>query len=221
MQLAHQELRDFIKDNSHLIWIFTGDSITHGALHTLGYRDYTELVEERIRWELGRVQDLFINSGISGDTTRGLLEGFDHRIARFSPDIVSIMIGMNDCSSGGVISPEEFRENLTQLVHRVRSETHASVILNTQNGADLLNAPERSAFPDYMEVVRDAGMSENVPVCDHLKQWEQVHGETPHRYFMMLSDPIHPNQYGHRFLANTFLQWLDIGPTAGLDISVQ
>ncbi|HEU5326569.1 MAG TPA: hypothetical protein VFU78_00670, partial [Thermomicrobiales bacterium] len=35
-------------------WVFAGDSITHGAAHTIGWRDYTELFGERVRWELRR-----------------------------------------------------------------------------------------------------------------------------------------------------------------------
>ena len=36
-----------------ITWLFTGDSITHVAKHTGGYRSYPELFSERIRWELG------------------------------------------------------------------------------------------------------------------------------------------------------------------------
>jgi len=32
-------------------WLFAGDSITHGALHTWGWRDYTEHFSERIRYD--------------------------------------------------------------------------------------------------------------------------------------------------------------------------
>ncbi|MBI3921803.1 MAG: SGNH/GDSL hydrolase family protein [Armatimonadetes bacterium] len=218
MELAPQDLRDFVRENSGLMWAFTGDSITHGALHTLGYRDYTELIEERCRYELGRVQDLFVNSGISGDNSRGLLEGFEHRISRFQPDLVSLMIGMNDCSSGSGISPLEFGDNLRRLIDLLQAKTRARVILNTQNGADLLNAPERSAFPDYMQIVREVGAENGVPVCDHLRVWGQVQHTESHRFFMLLSDPIHPNQYGHRLLANTLLNWFDLGPMASLDL---
>src|SRR5262245_38050003 len=39
-------------------WVFTGDSITHGALHTRGWRSYPEHFAERVRWELKRMRDI-------------------------------------------------------------------------------------------------------------------------------------------------------------------
>ena len=29
-------IRDLLSGNAHLTWVFSGDSITHGALHTMG-----------------------------------------------------------------------------------------------------------------------------------------------------------------------------------------
>ena len=41
-------------------WLFAGDSITHGALHTFGQRDYAQLFNERVRYEMGRPQDVVL-----------------------------------------------------------------------------------------------------------------------------------------------------------------
>ncbi|MBR9777574.1 MAG: SGNH/GDSL hydrolase family protein, partial [Cytophagales bacterium] len=81
-----------LKGKTSLIWVFTGDSITHGAKHTHGYRSYPEIFSERIRWELGRVRDLVINTGISGNTSRNILDDFEWRVKQFKPNVGSIMI---------------------------------------------------------------------------------------------------------------------------------
>src|SRR6266571_3512165 len=86
-----------------ITWVFTGDSITHGASHTHGERSYPEHFAERVRWEMGRRRDVVVNTGISGDTADGILKDFEHRVARFKPDVVSIMIGMNDCAGGSAM----------------------------------------------------------------------------------------------------------------------
>ena len=54
-----------LEDGRSLTWLFYGDSITPVALHTVGWRDYTELFAERIRFEMGRVNDAIINTGIA------------------------------------------------------------------------------------------------------------------------------------------------------------
>ena len=94
-------IRDLLSGNAHLTWVFTGDSITHGALHTMGCRSYPEHFAERLRWELQRRQDVVINTGISGDRMSRLLQNQDWRVWRFQPDVVSLMMGMNDCTEGG------------------------------------------------------------------------------------------------------------------------
>src|SRR6478609_7274434 len=48
-----KKLQKAIADKEHpLKWVFTGDSITQGAKHTLGYRSYPEIFSERIRFEM-------------------------------------------------------------------------------------------------------------------------------------------------------------------------
>ena len=60
-------IKTLLAGKDPVMWVITGDSITHGALHTLGWRSYPEHFAERVRWELRRVRDIVINTGISGD----------------------------------------------------------------------------------------------------------------------------------------------------------
>ncbi len=66
-------------------WVFTGDSITHGALYTEGWRSYPEHFAERVRWELRRFQDVVINTGVIGEGSARLLANLDARVLRFAP----------------------------------------------------------------------------------------------------------------------------------------
>jgi lysophospholipase L1-like esterase len=54
--------------NKPITWVFVGDSITHGARHTNGWRSYSEHFAERMRWEMKRYTDTVINTGITNDT---------------------------------------------------------------------------------------------------------------------------------------------------------
>jgi acyl-CoA thioesterase I len=65
---AFQPLKNLLANKEPIIWVFTGDSITHGALHTFGWRSYVEHFAERVRFEMRRMTDVVINTGISGDT---------------------------------------------------------------------------------------------------------------------------------------------------------
>ena len=52
-----EQVKELLRGEYPVKWLFYGDSITHGALHTFGWRDYTELFAERLRFELGRTMD--------------------------------------------------------------------------------------------------------------------------------------------------------------------
>jgi acyl-CoA thioesterase I len=83
-----------------MTWVMTGDSITQAVLHTHGGRGWVEHAHERIRWQLGRLSDVVINSGVSASRAPDILAAYDHLIGRFSPDVVSISLGTNDALAG-------------------------------------------------------------------------------------------------------------------------
>src|SRR5437763_5221077 len=148
-----------------LTWVFTGDSITHGALHTLGWRSYPEHFAERVRWEMRRMRDVVINTGISGDRTGGLLKDLDWRVLRFKPDVASVMLGMNDCSAGQA-GRETFRKNLSAIVEKVQA-AGAIPLLHTPNTIFVKNAGSRADLPAYADIVRDLAAKSKLALVDH------------------------------------------------------
>lgn len=201
-----ERVTSVLKRQKPATWIFYGDSITHGAVHTFGFRDYPELFAERVRFELGRVQDAVITTAISGDNTRGLLNRFDWRVGRFNPDVVFLMIGMNDCSELGPIGLDEFTGNLNQLAERILALDAVPVMQTT---CPILpgQAPDRSPhLPVYMEAIRQVAAEKKLPLIDHYAVWEQ----NQDKFFYWMSNAIHPNEMGHRAFSRTIFQALDI-----------
>jgi lysophospholipase L1-like esterase len=204
--MSMEAIRQMLVSPSPAKWVFTGDSITHGALHTFGWRDYVELFAERVRFELGRGMDLVINTGISGHTTRDLLAGFDWRIGQLRPQAVFVMIGMNDCSEDRQIGPAEFQANLEQLVARI-GQVPAIPVLQTTCPILPGQSPERTPyFPAYMDAIRSVAADHQLPLIDHERFWR----ERAASHFYWMSDPFHPNECGHRAFAMCLYQALDI-----------
>ena len=94
-----EKVKELLTSEKPLKWLFSGGSITHGAFHTFGERDYTEHFAERVRFELGRKLDVVIKAAISGTDTNSPLKHFDTLLGQFKPDVVFLMFGMNDCES--------------------------------------------------------------------------------------------------------------------------
>ncbi len=190
-----------------ITWVFTGDSITHGASHTHGERSYHEHFAERVRWEMGRRRDIVVNTGISGDTADGILKDFEHRVSRFKPDVVSIMIGMNDCTRGSE-GRTKFESNLGELVRRVRSNG-AVPLLHTTNTIGPSSDSRRNDLPAYNEIIAKTARSEKTVLVDHWSYWRKQHPDAL-SLGEWLNDPIHPNARGHREFAILLFRTLDI-----------
>ena len=209
--LALQRITDTVRTNETTIWVFCGDSITHGAVHTYGARDYVELIEERVRYELDKSLNLFVNSASSGDTTVGILQTLQHRILRFTPDIFSLMVGINDCASARGISPGTFEANVKTICSRARDECGAEILLHTCCAIKPEETPQRTRYPQYMDVVRQVAADLDAGLIDHEKYWKDVLLSDEPTWRSWLDNPFHPNAMGHWVFAELILKELGLG----------
>jgi lysophospholipase L1-like esterase len=191
--------------------LFYGDSITEGSRHTFGWRDYTELFEERVRAELNRRRDVVINTAISGNKSRDLLADFDWRVGQFAPHVVFVMIGMNDASPERPVTPELFRANVTELCQRILQLPAVPVLQTTCLPQPNDPYPPRMAnLLALMEALRETAASKKLPLIDHTRHWETAIRENSHRAFFWMNNIGHPNQFGHRAFAETLFKALGI-----------
>ncbi|MGN7949250.1 SGNH/GDSL hydrolase family protein [Microbacterium sp. 22215] len=212
-----RRLRDALAGTDPLNWVITGDSITHGLVHTQGGRSYAEHLHELIRGELGRTRDAVINTAISGHRITDILGDWDRRIASWTPDVVTLMIGTNDMATGPgqvTVEPAEFAASLREFVTRARS-AGTIVVLQTPPSIDIPNAPGRERIIAFADAVREVATSEDVILVDqHARFTELGNGGVP---WGMMNDPFHPNAAGHAALALELANALDICPQPGND----
>lgn len=125
----------FIEKND--VVLFQGDSITDtGRERTksqslgIGYANlvaswYSALYPEQ------NVQ--FLNRGISGNRVKDLKERWDEDCIDLQPDVVSIMIGINDCwrryDSNDPTSTDAYTQDYFDILTRVQKETTAKLII--------------------------------------------------------------------------------------------
>ena len=203
-----QNLKKRLSDKQPIIWVFTGDSITHGALHTFGWRSYVEHFAERVRWEMKRMNDVVINTGISGDTLKGIVAKSDWRIFQFRPDVISLKIGMNDCRDAEK-GKEVFRQSFESLLEKVQQQQQCILLLNTPNLIDFLKAKERQALPEYVELIREFAAKYKLPLVDHYTHWTKETANSSRLQMWLNDGSIHPNNFGHIVLARKI--FLDLG----------
>lgn len=189
-------------------WVLTGDSITHGALHTWGQRSYVEHFAERVRFELDRLQDMVINSGTCADRVPDLLKDLRHRVLRFEPTVVSVMLGMNDVR-GGPDGREPFRQAYNELIDRLRQESKALILLQTPNPITEVDK-RRTDLPAYVEIIREIAAKQTTALVDQDKMWREYLSKGRGLMVLLNDGSIHPNGYGHILMARNMFKVLGI-----------
>lgn len=213
-----EKLQAMLHGDSPLTWVFTGDSVTQGAHHTYGGRAYPETIGERVRWELRRVNDLVINSGVNGTNTSYLLKHYEWFVLRFRPSVVSVMYGINDCQEPE-IPLQVFKENLSEIISRIRSRQSVP-ILQTPNAIDFeglktMKTASRDKLPEYVEAIKDVAKKEQCVLVNHYDQWQEAGAA----YIKWLDDPLHPNAVGHMEMARMFFKTIEIFDPAAFTCS--
>lgn len=66
LNMNQKKLQDKMKQKDAMTWLFMGDSITHGAHWTRGYDSIVQLFEKFLKDDLGRTDDIVINTAVSG-----------------------------------------------------------------------------------------------------------------------------------------------------------
>lgn len=183
-------------------WLFTGDSITHGAGHTFGERDYVQLFEERLRWELRRTRDHVIRTAISGRTIIDLENDLDWSVRDYAPDIVSLMFGLNDCATTHP-DPGAFARRYRSIVETLLADG-AEVIIHTPNRLLTTETAERQAnIADYVDAVREVAEAPGVLLIDHYADWAEAERTGQVEYW--IDHGCHPGAAGHRVLARSLM----------------
>jgi acyl-CoA thioesterase I len=134
--------------------LFLGDSITDCGRREPAYkpmgRGYVSLI---YRWLIARYPSLglqFFNRGISSDRSRDLVRRWDEDCQQIQPDLLSILVGINDTwrryESKDPTSVEDFEKNYEAVLQRVAGAGNPILVLCE---------PFLLAHPQGIEVLRE------------------------------------------------------------------
>lgn len=172
-----EEMKKLINEKKPLTWLFIGDSITHGALHTHGYDSFPQLFEKYIHHEKNRTDDIVINTGVSGATTQDFLDNKKARYEQYKhANIVFIMFGTNDCIKLANLSL--FRKNLEKIIQMIQ-KNNAVPILRTPNPCIEADFERGIKIIEYIEEIRNYAEENHIILIDHYKQWIKAAEQFP------------------------------------------
>ena len=136
--------------------LFQGDSITDAERkredpHDLG-NGYPKFAAKFLKERFPEKEIEFIDLGISGDQTINLVERLQADFIDIQPDIVSILIGVNDtwhrAESRDWLYDEKYEENYRTVLEAIKTKTNANILMIEQF---LLPAEDKLYFREDLD----------------------------------------------------------------------
>ncbi|MDD3695239.1 MAG: SGNH/GDSL hydrolase family protein [Lentisphaeria bacterium] len=201
----------------HIVVEAFGSSNTQRRLPGMTWFDFVELA---FKQHYGGGCGNFINCGIGGDTSSGLLARYQRDLDAYKPDLVIITIGGNDSSTLKNISKAQFKKNLLDLQKRI-ADMGAEVIFQTYYACmlDQLEQEMADKMLANMQSIREVAKQTASSLQDHYQRWQLLQEQQPELYSMLMLDPMHVNETGNALLGLDLLASLKVPPPASLQHS--
>ncbi|MBQ3125598.1 MAG: GDSL family lipase [Clostridia bacterium] len=199
--------------------VFQGDSITDAGRDRRNYHHmgngYPKYAAEQLTEMLPEGEFEFINQGISGNRTDQLFDRLYLDTIAFEPDVVSVLIGVNDIwhryGAGRVeTTDEQIAVNYRAILTRLKKQTHAKIVMLAPYLLDCEKVDHmRDDLARLLVIVR--GLADEF--ADAYIPLDQLFAEavkTQPEPLYYSADGVHPNANGAAFigkhLADTFAE---------------
>jgi len=195
--------------------VFQGDSITDAGRDKRNYHDvgpgYPKYASEGMIENHKDVEFEFINFGISGNRTSQLFDRLYADALAFDPDVISILIGINDIwhrygSAKVATTDAQLELNYRSILERIRRESHAKIVILAPFLLDADIKPEmREDLERILPVIRklaDEFADVYIPLDKHFEEALKTQPEA--LYYS--NDGVHPNTNGRIFIGNLYAE---------------
>ncbi|MBN2020843.1 MAG: SGNH/GDSL hydrolase family protein [Sedimentisphaerales bacterium] len=196
--------------------LFIGDSITDAERNSRAYKPfglgYIHFVANFLLAKFPAYNLNIINRGISGNTVRDLKNRWQRDCLNHKPDILSILIGVNDVwrqffdrpALNRAVFIDEFETTYRQLLTEVRQNYYSRLIIcEPFMFCDNSNDPVFAQLRRFIEVVHKIAADFNALLVPFQKLLdEQIKTVPPPKWSL---DMVHPEVWARAWLAQ---QWL-------------
>jgi lysophospholipase L1-like esterase len=146
-----------------------------------------------------------INSAVEGETAHEGYEEIEGHVIKYTPDIVFIGYGTNDCTkeAGEYLNNfYNFESDMEDIAEALRSQTNASIVFNLappvieELASDDVVTIHNRDIKAYNDVVKRICGSMMLPFIDHF----HIMNNKENLKDLIDADGIHPTDEGHRVM---------------------
>ena len=193
--------------------LFQGDSVTDANRDRSQPSDmgfgYPKYASAMIEDAFPDIDFAFVNLGISGNRTEDLVARMQSDFIEIQPDIVSILIGINDVwhhydFSCTYTSGEAFEQNYATLLEEIKQKTNAKIMIIQPFLMDVPDKQQMKAeFDEKQAIVKalaDKYADVYLPMHD-IFQADEAEDKT-----VYAADGVHPTEDGACLIAQKYLE---------------
>jgi len=197
--------------------VFIGDSITDAERMTAAYKPfgagYVHFTANALLAKYPRLNLNIINSGVSGNTIHDLKIRWQRDCISHKPDILSILIGVNDVwrriaenDLSGAADLDEYDSMYRLLISQTKKECNSRiVIIEPFMFCDDLNNPVFVELRRFVEKVRIIAADFNAVLVPLQKAIDERIKEVPPQNWSL--DMVHPEVWAHAWISQ---RWLEV-----------
>lgn len=174
-----------------------------------------------------------VNQGVPSNRTTDAVARFESDVRAYKPNVVILLFGLNDSAvdvwrdaTQPRVPIEIYRANLTAMVRTLKDDGAKPILVTpqpmhwTEKLKRLYAGPphhDKSPYDatdplgfnatlvDYVQVVREVAELEEVALVDLHQQFMDYHSVEGQHLSDLLLDGMHPNDKGHRMIADALL----------------
>lgn len=194
--------------------LFQGDSITDGNRgrsmdpnHILGH-GYAFIIAALHGGRYPERNLIFLNRGCSGHKVSDLQARWQHETIDLKPDVLSILIGINDYNSG--VSAADYAAQYERLLaETVKSLPGTKLILCEPFGLQVGHFKEgwdkhRAALEERQAIVARLALKYSAVTVHFQRVFDEACRRAPADYWMW--DGVHPTYSGHQLMAEEWIR---------------
>jgi lysophospholipase L1-like esterase len=189
--------------------LFQGDSITDAGRDKRNYHHmgngYPKYVSEQLVEMFPDMQFEFINQGIGGNRTCQLFDRLYTDAIAFAPDIITVLIGVNDIwhrYGGGRIetTDEQIEVNYRSILKRLKTQTNAKIVMLAPYLLDCANVDNMREELIRVQVIVRKLAEEFADAYVPLDALFEEALKTQPEPLYYSADGVHPNANGAAFI---------------------
>ena len=193
--------------------LFQGDSITDAGRDKRNYYDlgtgYPKYAAELLKESNPEINFEFINLGISGNRTGQLFDRLYTDAISLQPDVISILIGINDIWHRGrwnyiATTDEQIELNYREILKNLKAKTNAKIVILSPYILDAKDTEHmKNDLTTVLPIIRklaDEFADLYIPL-DEL--FEDAMSTQPEPLYYS-ADGVHPNENGARFIGECY-----------------